>query len=145
MMQKIKGFTLVELMLVLGILALLLSLAYPSYISFVRKARRAEAQETMLDWANQLEIFRADQVTYDPDAVVDADLLRERPPPPDDTTYYSFDSDLSANAFTLTATALGNQDIDKQGEQSCSTLVMNESGDRGDGDNATGSVCWRQN
>ncbi len=134
MIEKLKGFTLMELMIVIGIIALLVTLAYPSYISFVRKGRRAEAQETMLDWANLLEIRRADEIDYN-----DASLT------PEATTFYSFAiGDLSPSTFTLTATALGDQDIDKQGVQSCSTLIMNESGDRGDGDNATESVCWRQ-
>ena len=134
MIQKLKGFTLVELLIVLGILALLLSLAYPSYISFVRKSRRAEAQETMLDWSSQLEIRRADEIDYN-----DASLT------PAATTYYSFAvGGLTATTFTLTATAQGLQTNDKQGAQSCTTIIVNESGDRGDADNATESVCWRQ-
>jgi type IV pilus assembly protein PilE len=136
MIEKLKGFTLVELMIVLGILALLVSLAYPSYVSFVRKGRRAEAQETLLDWASELEIRRADEIDYN-----DAGLT------PDDTTYYTFTiGDLTATTYTLTATATAasKQTLDKQGQQDCSIISVNESGDRADKDNATASVCWRQ-
>lgn len=49
------GFTLIELMFVVAIVAILLALAYPSYVDQVRKARRADATSTLMDRAQVLE------------------------------------------------------------------------------------------
>ena len=42
-----KGFTLVELMIVMSIIAILAAIAYPSYTDYVRKSRRADAQAAL--------------------------------------------------------------------------------------------------
>ena len=44
---SVKGFTLVELMIVMAIIAILAAIAYPSYINFVRESRRADAQAAL--------------------------------------------------------------------------------------------------
>jgi type IV pilus assembly protein PilE len=49
------GFTLIELMFVVAIVAILLALAYPSYLEQVRKARRADATSSLMDRAQVLE------------------------------------------------------------------------------------------
>ena len=59
-----KGFTLVELMIVVAIVAILVALALPSYARYVRKANRGEAQQLLLNWANNQEIWRANDTDY---------------------------------------------------------------------------------
>lgn len=49
------GFTLIELIFVVAILAILLALAYPAYTDQIRKARRADAVSTMMATAQYLE------------------------------------------------------------------------------------------
>ena len=46
-----NGFTLVELMIVLIIAAIILALAYPSYIQYVRKSKRGDAQQLLMNWS----------------------------------------------------------------------------------------------
>ena len=48
--RRPRGFSLIELMVALSIAAILMSVAYPSYMEQVRKGQRAEAQ-AVLDWA----------------------------------------------------------------------------------------------
>ncbi len=58
-MKNHKGFTLHEILVVIGILGIFVGLVYPSYQYFVRKGRIANAYQAMLDNAQFLERFYA--------------------------------------------------------------------------------------
>jgi len=59
-----RGFTLVELMVVIMIIALLAALGYPSYGNFVTKSRRQAARNTIYQIADRQEQFFLDNKTY---------------------------------------------------------------------------------
>ena len=59
-----RGFTLIELMVVVAVVAILAAIAYPSYINQVRKSRRADAKSALLDLATRQERFFSTQNTY---------------------------------------------------------------------------------
>lgn len=126
---NVKGFTLVELMIVITIIAVLAILSYPSYVQFVRKADRAEAQADLQDWANRQEIWRADNMGYNTSI---------NPP---DTELYAYTIVSTATTFTLTATARGSQQADKEEGVSCATMTLAQNGSTGpDGH----QLCWRR-
>jgi type IV pilus assembly protein PilE len=50
-----KGFTLIEVMIVVAIVGILAAVAYPSYQDHVRKSRRAEAQSALMGLAAAME------------------------------------------------------------------------------------------
>jgi type IV pilus assembly protein PilE len=52
-----KGFTLIELMVVVVIATILLSIAIPNYLSYVRQSRRTEAKTALLDLAGREETY----------------------------------------------------------------------------------------
>jgi type IV pilus assembly protein PilE len=55
--SRLRGFTLVELMIVVVIVAILMSIAVPAYTSSLRKTRRADAKTALLDLAGREERF----------------------------------------------------------------------------------------
>lgn len=59
-----RGFTLVELMVVLAIVAILGAIGYPGYAAHVIKARRVEAQLALVDAMQRQEQYRAQHNTY---------------------------------------------------------------------------------
>ncbi len=62
-----KGFTLVELMIVVAVIGILAAIAYPSYVDSMRKARRADAKAALLQVAQKEEQFYARNGSYTTD------------------------------------------------------------------------------
>jgi len=133
-----KGFTLIELMIVIAIVAILVALALPSYTSYVRKAKRGDAQSLLMNWANMQEIWRANNTTY-------ADATDITVPTLD---LYTFTiTDVSATTYALAADATGDQADDKDRNQPCNPLILDQSGRKWPQDTdwpAVGTVtyCW---
>jgi type IV pilus assembly protein PilE len=123
------GFSLIELMIVTAIVAILLTLSYPSYISFIRKGHRADAQTTLLDWANREEIWRADHTSYN--TAIN----------PDDTEYYTFTITAGASTYTMTATAQGGQAADTENGVACSVMTLDQTGAQGPAGHV---ACWKK-
>lgn len=64
MMQQGKGFTLIELMIVVAIAGILAAIAYPSYIQHVIKSNRTAAESFLLTVANRQEQYLLDARQY---------------------------------------------------------------------------------
>lgn len=62
--MKARGFTLIELMIVIAILAILVVIAYPSYQRHIEKTRRADAQSALLTASQAMERCFVRQNTY---------------------------------------------------------------------------------
>lgn len=60
----VRGFTLVELMIVVAIVAILAAIGYPSYTSYVERARRADAQGALTECSARMERFFSDNNSY---------------------------------------------------------------------------------
>jgi type IV pilus assembly protein PilE len=59
-----NGFSLVELMIVLGIIGILAAIAYPSYNEYTTRAHRADGQSALLDLATRMERYYSENNTY---------------------------------------------------------------------------------
>ena len=117
-----KGFSLIELMIVIAVVAILVALAVPSYTGYVRKAKRGEAEQLLMNWANLQEIWRANNPTY-----ADEDDIAV----PTHDNYTFTVSGESASAFVLTATPTGDQNKDKDRGKICNPLSLDQSGTKG--------------
>jgi type IV pilus assembly protein PilE len=111
-MKKQKGFTLIELMIAVVIVAILASIAIPSYSAYITRSNRRAAQATMMEIATrQHQIFAANRAY----AASASDLGYTLPP--EVSAHYSFDIDLDPGpppSFTIEVTPLpsGRQDGD---------------------------------
>lgn len=124
-----RGFTIVELMIALIVVAILVALAYPSYTQYVRKAKRGEAQQLLMNWSVNQEIYRSNNSQYaGPDDIA----------PPEHDNYDFTVTNITARRFTLTADAKsGNdQENDVDDGQSCDVMTLNHNGQK------TPIECW---
>ena len=62
--NRSRGFTLIEVMIVVVVLAILMAVAYPSYQDHLRKGRRADAQTFMTEVANRQNQVLLDARNY---------------------------------------------------------------------------------
>lgn len=130
MLRRLLGFTLFELMVTLAIMAIVATLAFPSYMDSVRKSRRADAQAKM----REFEVFAARMFTVDSDYSCFEDGGDCDPPTGDDYYSYSVAMDGASLTYTLTATPQGTQE-----EDSCGTMTVTQTG----AVTAEGSGCWQ--
>ena len=64
MRERARGFTLVELMIVVAIIALIATIGFPTYRDSVQKSKRAEAKSRLLQIAQLQERYFTQNNTY---------------------------------------------------------------------------------
>jgi type IV pilus assembly protein PilE len=102
------GFTLIELMTTLAILAIVLALAYPAYVDSVRKSRRADATASLMDRAQSLErCFTRFNAYNDASCPDPAGVSNEG--------FYTISIARTTTTYTLTAAPAGDQANDACG------------------------------
>ena len=118
--QQQRGFTLIELMVVVAIVAILAAIAIPSFQGQILKSRRTEAITSLQDIQLKLERWRVDHASYaDPGG---ATSYPATPP----TGHYEFQITAAAatpNDYIISATPQGGQ-----ADDSCKTLTITNSG-----------------
>ncbi len=108
-----RGFTLIELMITVAVVAILAAIAWPNYQESVRKARRADAQGVIMEGAQFLERFYTENNRYDQDsgggAVTLAPALSASPKDGAGKFYTVVIQSVTPSSYTLRATPLGSQ------------------------------------
>lgn len=102
-MRMQKGFTLVELMIVVVIIGILASVALPAYQDYVIRGKLAEGTSNLANARVKMEQYFQDNLTYDTGAGCPASIAASS-----DNFNYAC-SNLSANSYTVTAT--GQSDL----------------------------------
>jgi type IV pilus assembly protein PilE len=148
--STIAGFTLIELMVVVVIIAILASIAVPAYTSSIRKSRRTEAKTAIMDFAAREERLYATQNVYSTDPVALGYTAAGGSWPVSTGSYYQIELP-TANPATVTATTTtpatftvvvdpspGSPQVQ---DTACASFTLNNTGVQG----ATGTnptSCW---
>jgi type IV pilus assembly protein PilE len=144
--RRRAGFTLIELVIVTGVVGVLAILAYPSFQDSVRKSRRADAIAGLNQLQQLQERVRGQQPSY-------ADAVASMPGPPPATSperhYVLSVTAASANGYSMRATA--NASSPQFGDTKCralqvamdrGTIVTTSLNAAGDLDTTNANRCW---
>ena len=137
LIARVRGFTLIELMIVVAVVAILAAIAYPSYQEQIRKSHRAKAKADLVEYAGLAERFHTTNNTYVGFSLPATVSPREAGA----AVRYNLTpagAFTTANTFTITATpATGQQSADR-----CGTLSLNQAGVKTETGSAALSECW---
>jgi type IV pilus assembly protein PilE len=134
--RRPRGFTLIELMVVVAAIAILASVAYPSYRSQITKGRRADGKQALMELAQKMERFYTERGTYAGATLGSTGIYGAVSP----GGYYNLAIvTQTADAFSITATPTSAQSDD-----ACATLGYNQLGEQTVSSGATLSAakCW---
>jgi type IV pilus assembly protein PilE len=134
--QSQKGFTLIELMIVVAIIGIIAAIAFPSYQNSVEGTRRAAAQGDLLELSQFMERQYTGNYDYRDDVGDPPDLPFTTSPRGGGETFYNIVLQaIGQDTFVLQATPVGGQAGDD-----CGVLTLDETGARG----SAGPVadCW---
>ncbi|MDQ0080707.1 type IV pilus assembly protein PilE [Variovorax sp. YR266] len=107
--RKTGGFTLIELMITVAIVAILAAVALPSYQQYVIRSKRSAAQAQMMDIANRQQQFLLANRSYADKTALTASGYAL---PAEVNSNYSYDIVLTTTGvpgYTLTLTPIGGQ------------------------------------
>ncbi len=136
----LKGFTLIELMIVILIIGIIAAIALPAYQDYAKQARRADAKTSLLEVQLAQEKYRANNPTFTTDMT---DLgYAGATNQPSKEGYYILDipSAASASTYTITAQPTGIQIGDECGTFTVTVDSSGESYTAGGND----ANCWNR-
>jgi len=127
------GFTLIELMITVAIIAIIAAIAFPLYQNQIEQTRRTTAQSDLLELTQWME--RRYSNGFDYRDAGNNPVLPFNQSPQNGTAFYniSFVGNATRDTFTLQAVPTGGQANDD-----CGTLTLDEQGNRG----AAQAGCW---
>jgi type IV pilus assembly protein PilE len=132
-MKKNAGFTLIELMVAVVIIAILASVAYPAYQDSVRKGRRVDAKVALMEAAQIMERYFTENMTY---ATAPTTLIPAT----------STNGDYAVSLVTNTASSFQLKAVPSSTRQTgdpCGTYTLDGAGNKDvTGGTLTKSACW---
>lgn len=126
------GFTLIEVLVAMACVAVLVTVAWPSYQGLLERSQRAQARTALLQAAHWLERAASANGNYPASTDIPASVLQV------EGQRYQIQVTSSPQSYALSATPIGTQSAD-----ACGTLTLNHLGVRGvQGGSQTAAQCW---
>lgn len=145
--RKQRGVTILELMIVVVIIAIMSSVAYPSYMRYLVSSKRTAATSALLQVSDKQQQFFMDNKSFaddltqlglpaNPHIISDDGMAAAAD---DADAVYSLSlSNIAAATYTITAAPLNNQLAQ---DTDCGSLTLDQAGVRGT--SGAGEDCWR--
>lgn len=131
--MRSKGFTLIEVMIVVAIVGILAAIAYPSYVEYTKKTRRAEASAVLFEAAQVAERRFSQTGAY-----AGAQIPTRSPITGDAIYNVALGAGAAADGgYVITATAVAGGVM---AGDDCATMTINAVGQTTPAD----EKCWRQ-
>lgn len=131
-----NGFSLIELVVAVGIVGILAAIAIPAYSSYTKSANRTDATRTMTYDAQALERCYSQSFTYVGCASAPGGASTSA------EGYYTVTIVPTVNSFTITATPVKSPQTH---DSACQTFTLNNAGTQGattSGGTANTQTCW---
>ena len=139
-MKMQKGFSLIELMIVVAIIGIIAGIAYPSYMESVRKSNRADAKASLNDVAQRLQrCFTTYNAYNNANCAVATSLSGSGSIASGEGMYTITANTLNATAYELWATPVTG--TTQAADTKCGRLELFNTGVR-DASGSLGADCW---
>lgn len=128
---KPDGFTLIELIVAVAIVATLAAIALPSYETQIQQTRRSDGTSALITFAQRMERYFLESGSY---SGASTTLYQ----PQSTQGHYRLSVTATPSSYLLEATPTGVQASDS----ACGTLTLDQLGTRGVGGTADVTSCW---
>lgn len=133
--KTVAGFSLIELMIVVAVISILAGIAYPNYMEYLQRARRAECTSVLLGQANAME--RRFSTTRSYDGVFPGPTQCPADGGPSSYVLGFAEDEPTALTFVIQAVPAGAQTGDR-----CGTLSIDNTGLKTQASGMTTRQCW---